>query len=153
MSGQAASVAGRDRLAASKLPPGPKLPGPAQTVWYTVGQPSFFRSCRARFGPTWSIRLPGFPPIVVTGDRAAVRRLLTGDPLKRRHGNELLAPFFGDRSLLVLEPAEHLARRRVELPPFHGDAVRSYTGRIRALVGDELAGWEPGALVATHPRP
>lgn len=140
------------KRAATALPPGPRLPGPVQTVWYTFWQPSFFAECRARFGPTWSMRLPGFPSIVVTRDRDAVRRLLTGDPLARRHGNDVLEVFLGERSLMVLEPAEHLARRRVELPPFHGEAVRSYTDRIRELVSVELAGWGPGGVVETHPR-
>lgn len=130
-------------------PPGPRLPGPVQTVWYTFGQPSFFAACRARYGATWAIRLPGCPPIVVTRDRDAIRRLFTGDPLARRHGNDLRAPVLGDRSVMLLEPAEHLARRRLELPPFHGEAVRSYTGRIRELAQAEIASWAPGTVVAT----
>lgn len=135
-----------------KLPPGPRLPGVVQTVWYTFWQPGFFKVCRARFGSTWSMRLPGFPPIVVTGDRDAIRRLLTGDPLARRHGNDILEVFLGERSVMMLEPAEHLARRRLELPPFHGESVRSHADRIRRLIDAELATWEEGSVVATHPR-
>lgn len=123
-----------------------------QTVWYTFWQPSFFRACRARFGKTWSLHLPGFPPIVVTADRDAVRRLFTGDPLLRRHGNDVLGPFFGERSLLLLEPEEHLARRRLELPAFHGQAVRRYTDRIRELAAEELARWHAGTRVQTQVR-
>jgi cytochrome P450 family 135 len=138
--------------ASSVLPPGPRLPGSVQTLWYTFGQPSFFTACRRRFGRTWSIRLPGFPPIVITSDRDAVRRLLTGAPLVRRHGNDLFEPVLGRRSVMLLEPEEHLARRRLELPPFHGDAVRSYADRIRELAEAEIASWQLGSVVATHPR-
>lgn len=60
--------------------------------------------------------------------------------------------FVGERSLLMLEPAEHLARRRLELPPFHGEAVRSYSLRIRELIDAELSSWEPDSVVLTHPR-
>jgi cytochrome P450 len=141
---------GASRLRAGRLPPGPSLPGFAQTAWYTFWQPSFFRACRARFGRTWSLHLPGFPPIVVTGDREAVRRLFTGDPLLRRHGNDVLGAFFGERSLLLLEPEEHLMRRRLELPAFHGAAVRRYAQRIRELTADELARWESGTVLPTH---
>ena len=136
---------------ATTLPPGPKWPGPVQTVWYTFAQPSFFAASRARYGPTWTMRLPSFPPLVITRDRDAIRRLFTGDPLVRRHGNDLLKSAFGERSVLLLEPAEHLDRRRMELPPFHGQAVRSYTDRIRQLITTELETWTPGRLVATHP--
>jgi cytochrome P450 len=89
---------------------------------------------------------------VVTSDRDAIRRLLTGDPLSRRHGNDLLRPFLGDRSLLLLEPADHVARRRLELPPFHGEAVRAYGDRIRELAESEVASWRDVGVVATHPR-
>jgi cytochrome P450 len=152
MASRAASAPAADKSKATKLPAGPRLPGPAQTVYYTFWQVRFFEACRARFGATWTLRLPGFPPIVVTGDRDAIRRMLTGDPLLRHHGNDLLREFLGERSLMMLEPAEHLARRRVELPPFHGEAVRSYADRIGELVGAELQSWEAGSVVATHPR-
>jgi cytochrome P450 len=136
---------------ATTLPPGPKWPGPVQTAWYTFAQPSFFAASRARYGPTWTMRLPSFPPLVITRDRDAIRRLFTGDPLVRRHGNDLFKSAFGERSVMLLEPAEHLDRRRMELPPFHGQAVRSYTDRIRQLITTELKTWTPGRAVATHP--
>ncbi len=136
---------------ATTLPPGPRWPGPVQTVWYTFAQPSFFAASRARYGLTWTMRLPNFPPLVVTRDRDAIRRLFTGDPLVRRHGNDLFKSAFGERSVMLLEPAEHLERRRMELPPFHGQAVRSYTDRIRQLITTELETWKPGRVVATHP--
>ncbi len=135
----------------TRLPPGPRLPGPLQSVWYTFDQPGSFASFRARFGPTFTLDMAGFPPIVVTADRDAVRKLFTGDPLTKRHGNDLLRPFLGDRSLIVLEPGEHLERRRLELPPFHGERVRAYADRIRELAAAEVTGWPTGAVVAVHP--
>jgi len=136
--------------AVTEPPPGPRLPGVAQTWRYTFDQPRFFAENRARFGETWSLHLPGLPPAVITSDADAIKRLFTGDPLTKRHGNDILRPLFGDRSLLVLEPAEHLARRRLELPPFHGQAVRAYEARIRELATAEIATWD-GEL-ETHPR-
>jgi cytochrome P450 len=132
------------------LPPGPRLPGPLQTLRYTFDQPRFFAQQRARYGQSWTLRLPGFPPAVVTTDRDAIKRLFTGDPLTKRHGNDLLAPILGERSLLLLEPAEHLARRKIELPPFHGEAIRAYQTRVRELADAEVAGWSGG--VRTHER-
>jgi len=134
------------------LPPGPRLPGPVQTLWYTFDQPGFFARCRSQFGSTWTVRLPGFPPVVVTADRDAIKRLFTGDPLVRRHGNDLLRRILGDSSLMLVEPTEHLARRRLELPPFHGQAVRRYGERIRELFAAEVNGWRTGQVVATADR-
>jgi cytochrome P450 family 135 len=139
-------------MTSTSLPPGPSWPGPVQTVWYTFAQPSFFADCRARFGDTWTLRLPSFPPLVVTRDRDAIRRLFTGDPLVRRHGNDLFKSAFGERSVMLLDPAEHIERRRLELPPFHGQAVRAYTERIRELITTELESWKTGQVVVTQPR-
>ena len=135
-----------------RLPPGPRLPGPAQTAWYVFDQPGMWAWCRRRYGRTFTARLPGFPPVVVTSDRNAIKRVFTGDPLLRRHGNDLLEPVFGRRSLLLLEPAEHLERRKIELPPFHGRAVRSYAARIQELCEQELADWHLGDTLMSHPR-
>ena len=106
------------------------------------------QASRRQFGATWTLQLPGFPPVVITTDRDAIKRLFTGDPLKRRHGNDLLRRILGDSSLMLLEPAEHLARRRLELPPFHGQAVRRYGARIRELFQSEIETWRAGELVA-----
>jgi cytochrome P450 len=134
------------------LPPGPSAPAIVQALRYGFDLHRLFAASRARYGDTWTLRLPGFPPSVITSDRDAIRRLFTGDPLVKRHANDLLAPLLGSNSLLLLEPAEHLARRRLELPPFHGDRIRSYTERVRELVEQEVASWAPGRAVDTHPR-
>jgi cytochrome P450 len=123
-----------------------------QTAWYVFDQPGMWAECRKRYGRTFTLRLPGFPPAVATSDREAIKRLFTGEPVLRRHGNDLLRPIFGDRSLLLLEPAEHLERRKIELPPFHGKAIQSYGKRIRELCERELSGWRLGETVASHPR-
>ena len=112
--------------AARTYPPGPRLPKVAQALRYTYDFPRFWEESRKRYGHTWTLRLPGFPPGIVTTNRDAIRRLLTGDPLAKRHGNDLLRPLLGPSSIMLLEPREHLARRKLELGPFHGDRVRSY---------------------------
>jgi len=68
-----------------------------QTVWNTFAQPNFFAARPARYGPMWTMHLPSFPPLVVSRDRDPIRRLFTGDPLVRRHGNDLFEPAFGAR--------------------------------------------------------
>ena len=86
-------------------------------------------------------------PSVVTTDRDVIRRLFTGDPNKKRHANDILREALGDRSLLLLEPAEHLARRKLLSPPFHGERVRGYARLMERLVAAELDGWQAGREV------
>lgn len=48
-------------------------------------------------------------------------------------GNAVLEPVLGGHSGLLSDGAEHLQRRRLMLPMFHGEAVREY-GDIREVV-------------------
>ncbi len=133
------------------LPPGPRMPVPLQTIMRLWWYPEFSNRCHARFGDTFTVRVGGLPPHVLTKDRDAIRRLYTGDPLAKRHANDILRPFVGDQSVLVLEPAEHLTRRKILLPPFHGERVQSYARLMERLVSAELDRLEPGAVVAVQP--
>lgn len=134
------------------LPPGPGLPPLLQAWRYTFAFPAFAADARARYGASWTLRLPGFPPSVVTTDRDAIERLFSGPPLGRRHANDMLEPLLGPRSLLLLEPAEHLQRRKLEAGAFHGSRLRGYAARIGELADAEVASWPDGTVVDVHPR-
>jgi hypothetical protein len=49
----------------------------------------------------------GLPTGVLTKDRDVIRRLYTGDPLIKRHGNDMLRPILGDDELITLITAGH----------------------------------------------
>ncbi|MDX6669318.1 MAG: cytochrome family [Solirubrobacteraceae bacterium] len=138
-------------MRSSALPPGPRLPPTAQALWWAYRPFEFSRRVHGRYGPTFTARLGGLPPAVVTVDRDAIRRLFTGDPLSKRHGNDLLRPFVGERAVMVLEPAAHLARRKLLLPSFHGESVRAYAALMRQLVEEELEKWGAGREVRVMP--
>ena len=63
-----------------------------------------------------------------------------------------LRPIVGPRSVLLLEGAEHLSRRRVMLPPFHGDRMRAYEPIVREAAEREIARWPTDRPFAVHPR-
>jgi cytochrome P450 len=66
--------------------------------------------------------------------------------------NLWLRPVLGTRNVLLLDGAEHLRRRKLVLPPFHGERMRAYEDLIREATRRELATWPVGAPVATLPR-
>jgi cytochrome P450 family 135 len=134
------------------LPPGPREPGLVQALRYTWRFPPYTEALHARFGASYTLRLPGLPPTVVTTDRGLVRHMLTGDPLVRRHANDILEPFLGKRSVMLLEPDDHIARRRLLLPPFHGERVKNFTARVRKLVHEDLDTWPVDEPVRVHER-
>jgi cytochrome P450 len=130
-----------------ELPPGPKLPSTVQAWLWAYRYREFTQWAHRRYGPSFTARVGGLPTSVVTTDRDAIRRLLTGDPSTKRHANDLLREALGDRSLLLLESEEHLRRRKLLTPPFHGERVKEYAQLTERLVERELDGWQPGSEI------
>src|SRR5687768_561155 len=136
------------------LPPGPPEPPAIQTARWLLRPISFMESCRRRFGESFSVRFLGFrTPMVMLSDPAAIRALYT----ERRHGlppgrGVALLPVVGPRSVLLLEGGEHLARRKLMLPPFHGERMRAYEATVRDVVARDVASWPRGEPFAVHPR-
>jgi cytochrome P450 len=58
--------------------------------------------------------------------------------------NVVLAPVLGRRSLLLLEGEEHLRRRKLMLPPFHGERMRAYEAVMAEATEREVASWPVG---------
>jgi cytochrome P450 len=59
--------------------------------------------------------------------------------------------FVGGQSVLVLEPPEHLTRRKMLLPPFHGERVQSYARLMERLAAAELDRMRPDEVVKVQP--
>ncbi len=130
-----------------RLPPGPPLPSAVQAYLWAYRYREFTEWAHRRYGPSFRAKIGGLERSIVTIDRDVIRRLMTGDPSTKRHANDLLREALGVRSLLLLEPNEHLARRKLLSPPFHGERVRGYARLMERLVESELDTWIPGSEV------
>jgi cytochrome P450 family 135 len=125
-----------------------------QTLRWLVRPIRFLEDCRRRFGDVFSVRFLGFQsPMVMISDPEAVRALYSG----RDHGlppgrTVVLEPILGRRSLLLLEGSEHLARRRLMLPPFHGERMRAYEATVAEAVARDVETWPTGRPFALHPH-
>jgi cytochrome P450 len=135
-------------------PPGPKEPPIVQTLRWLTRPISFLESCRRRYGDTFSVRFLGFQtPMVMVSHPDAIQALYTN----REHGlppgrTLTLEPILGPRSLLLLEGTEHLQRRRLMLPPFHGERMRAYEEIVAEEVARDVATWPEGEEFALHPH-
>jgi cytochrome P450 len=138
----------------SDLPAGPRAAPVLQTLHWLLRPISFMESCRRRFGDAFSVRFLGFEtPMVMLSDPEAIRALYGNAEHGLPPGRTFaLRPIMGPRSVLLLEGREHLARRRLMLPPFHGARMRAYESTVREVVAEEVAGWSDGQPFAIHPR-
>jgi cytochrome P450 len=138
----------------SGLPPGPSEPRIIQTLWWLTRPVSFMESCRRRYGDAFSVRFIGFKrPTVFLSDPAAIRALYTEQANGLPRGRTIaLRPILGADSVLLLEGAEHIARRRLMLPSFHGERMRSYQSIVEDVAGAEIASWPLKETFALYPR-
>jgi cytochrome P450 len=110
--------------------------------------------CRREFGDSFSVRFLGFErPMVLISDPAAIKALYQ----ERSHGlppgrNIILEPILGAKSLLLQEGAEHLSRRRLMLPPFHGERMRAYESALDEIVTAEIDSWPLDREFPIHSR-
>jgi cytochrome P450 family 135 len=138
----------------SSLPPGPAESRALQTARWMMRPIAFLESCRGRFGDSFSVRFLGSQtPLVMVSDPDAIRAVYSG----REHGllpgrTFALRPVMGPRSVLLLEGAEHLARRRVMLPMFHGERMRAYEDTVGEIAKREIESWPLEKPLAVHPR-
>jgi cytochrome P450 family 135 len=138
----------------SGLPPGPSEPATVQTLRWLVRPIAFLESCRRGFGDPFSVRFLGFQsPLVMISAPETIRALYADSANGLPPGRSIaLMPIMGPRSVLLLEGGEHLARRRLMLPPFHGDRIRAYESIVRDVTEREIAGWPRDRPFALHPR-
>jgi cytochrome P450 family 135 len=135
------------------LPPSPRLPAPIQTFG-VVGRPvPFFEWCRRRYGETFTLRVLRAGELVFISDPPSLKRLFGAD---RRNTiapgrNVVLRPILGDRSLLLQEGEEHLRRRKLMLPPFHGERMRAYEAVMSRATDREIDSWPVGSEFKLHP--
>jgi cytochrome P450 len=99
--------------------------------------------CAQRYGESFTLRLARQPPLVMLSSPEAVREVFRGDAAVLRAGqaNALLQATLGSSSLLLLDGEEHLRERRLMLPPFHGERMRSYAPLIEDVARREIARW------------
>src|ERR687897_256028 len=135
------------------LPPGPRWPVTVQTLRYGLDPYGLFESAHREFGDVFTLRVMG-ETWVDLAHPDAVRELYRYGPEELDSGsaNMALRPLIGVRNVLLLDGAEHLRRRKLVLPPFHGERMRAYEELIREATRREIATWPLGEPVPTLPR-
>jgi cytochrome P450 family 135 len=137
-----------------RLPPGPRLPRVVQTAAFIVGAPRFLEACQRRYGGAVTLHTLFDDSFVMVFDPGLVKELFQGSStvLHAGEANALLGPIVGERSVLLLDEAEHLRHRRLLLPPFHGKRLAGYEAAMIEATDLEIDSWPVGrefALLAS----
>jgi cytochrome P450 len=141
-------------IMASKLPPGPRLPKLASTMIWMKRPFALMDYCAKKYGEPYRFDLAGFPPIVMTYTPEIVRQVFADDGTTFAAGkfNQGLAALLGDKSVLMLDGAEHIRHRKLLMPPLHGERMQRYGEAMLAATDRAIDGWSRGPVFALHPH-
>jgi cytochrome P450 family 135 len=128
---------------ATRLPPGPRLPRVVQTLGFMLAGPRFLEACRRRYGNAVTFGTLFDNRFVMVFDPGLTKQLFqgSGDQLHAGEANALLGPILGERSVLLLDGAEHLRHRRLMLPSFHGRRMQTYAETMLQSADVEIDSW------------
>jgi cytochrome P450 len=135
------------------LPPGPSAPAIVQTLQFLASPGRLGETLLERYGDVHTIRNSAVGTMVILVDPELVKQVFTGDPevLHAGEANQSLELLVGDRSVLLLDGAEHLRHRRMLMPPFHGARMNAYAETMRSITEEAIDGWTEGQSFALHP--
>jgi cytochrome P450 family 135 len=139
---------GRDRGAGGRttLPPGPRMPAALQAIGWSRRPYPLMKRCQERYGDTFTLRILHSGTWVFLCDPADVKRVFTAPPgsLGVALANPLLLPVLGPRSVMLMEEPAHMTRRRLMLPPFHGQRMGADAEMMAEVTRSQIARWPAG---------
>jgi cytochrome P450 len=124
-----------------------------QTLGFVFFPVPFIDGCRRRYGDVVTMGTLFDSRFVMVFDPENVKQLFRGSPEQLRAGeaNAPLGPVVGERSVLLLDGAEHLRHRRLMLPSFHGERMRAYETMMREAADRAIDSWPVGESFALLP--
>jgi len=106
-----------------------------------------------RYGDMFTLRITHEGTWVFVSDPDAVRQIFTGDPrlLHAGEANIVLLPVLGSHSVLLLDDDAHMAQRKLMLPSFHGERMRSYEQTMADVAARAIEQWPAGVAMPAWP--
>lgn len=137
----------------SGLPPGLPLPAPLFTyLWWKWPYPLLEDSQR-RYGDAFTLKLVGVPPVVMFTNPAVVKEVFSDDGTTMEAGrfNRSLAVLLGEKSVLMTDGKAHTRKRRLLMPPLHGERMHAYARTMLTLTDRAIDGFPSEGVFSLHP--
>ncbi|WP_026912163.1 cytochrome P450 [Patulibacter minatonensis] len=123
-------------------PPGPTTPPWLQAALAAFVQLRTLRRLHRTYGDAFTVHLMALGKVVVIADPALIKQTFTAPSDVLFAGERSpLRQVLGAESLLTIDGMKHLQQRRLLLPPFHGERMRSYEAIVAEEAGRELGTW------------
>jgi cytochrome P450 len=125
----------------NNLPAGSQAPRWLQKIQYTRDSIAYMEEAVQRYGDIFNAPVIGNHPVVLfISNPQAIQRIFSNDTKQFiTPPNQLLQPLVGDHSLFALEGSHHRRERRLLMPPFHGERMRTYGELICELADKAMS--------------
>jgi cytochrome P450 family 110 len=125
----------------TNVPVGSQAPRWLQKILYTRDAIAYMEVAAQRCGEIFNAPVIGNHPVVVfVSNPQALQFIFSNDTRQLiTPPNQLLQPLTGDHSLFALDGARHRRERRLLMPTFHGERMRTYGELICELVGKAMS--------------
>jgi cytochrome P450 len=144
-----ASQTAEATLQTYRLPPGPKTPKLLNGIAFLLARNAMVRRLVGRYGDALTMQMPGFGTMVLVTRPDLVKQVYTAKPDVLHGGKNPLGEVLGPGSLFSMDEERHLRERRMLLPPFHGERMRSYEAIIEEEALRAMASWPEGVEFAS----
>jgi cytochrome P450 len=106
-----------------------------------------------RYGDIFTSDLGVFPTQIVISNPQAIQELFTADSqlFESGSGNYIVQPLVGANSLILLDGDRHLQQRKLLMPSFHGERMRTYGQVIRDIADQVTSKWVIGKQFTARP--
>ncbi|MDJ0636329.1 MAG: cytochrome P450 [Xenococcaceae cyanobacterium MO_188.B29] len=118
---------------------------PAIQLYHWIMNPlGFLEECVQKYGDTFNLNLLGFPPFTIVSHPQANQEIFSVDSRQfdAGRGNGLIRVLVGDNSLFLMDGDRHKRERKLLMPPFHGEKVKSYAQTICDIAAVAASQWQ-----------
>ncbi|MBX3232840.1 MAG: cytochrome P450 [Labilithrix sp.] len=130
----------------------PRKHSMAYSSWRWMRSPyPYLDELRALHGESFRLGIFGME-VNVFSNPDDVREVFSdgGDELEAGRFNQTLAVLLGDRSVLMVDGEKHLRKRKLLLPPFHGERMQAYGQTMLDVTDDAIDAMPHGRPFAFH---
>ena len=123
---------------------GPKSSSFVQLLNWIFRPLDFLEECDRAYGDIFNLKLMGLPPFTIISNPQGIQEILSVDAQKFDSGrtNDLARSLLGDNSLVLMDGDNHRRQRKLMMPPFHGEKVKSYAQTICQITDKAIARWQ-----------
>jgi len=130
-------------------PPGSTTPTFLQLLQWISQPTQYLEQCADRFGQTFTAHLGiSADRLIWTADPSLLAEIFSQDETgiyeAPGHVNGILSPIVGTRGILLLDEPQHRRRRKLLMPPFHGERMKAYSQTIVDVTRQAIATLQPG---------